>query len=82
MAYSTISVSPGIKKRLESQKIYHRETYDDLLGRLLDNAKWADDEGEFTEQTKEDIKKGLAEIKAGKTVSLDYVLAKNNIKRR
>ncbi|MBI5224421.1 hypothetical protein HY989_00970 [Candidatus Micrarchaeota archaeon] len=79
MAKSKIRVSFGIKRKLASQKLYKNEPYDNLLNRLLENAKWADDEGEFTKQTRKDIENGLLKIKDGKTISLAAILAKNKI---
>ncbi|MFH1257322.1 MAG: hypothetical protein ABIG96_00995 [Candidatus Micrarchaeota archaeon] len=82
MAYSTISVSPRVKKRLEAFRIYRRETYDDMLERLMEDARWEDDEGEFSSEAKEGVKKGLREISAGRTVPLDAILARHGMGKR
>jgi hypothetical protein len=82
MAYSTISVSPAVKKKLESFRVYRRETYDELLERLMEDARLGDDEGEYTEETIRSLKQARAEIKAGKTIPMEAVLAKYGIKAK
>ncbi|MEK6953706.1 MAG: hypothetical protein AABX01_01755 [Candidatus Micrarchaeota archaeon] len=79
MAYSTISVSPKIKRRLEGFRLYRRETYDELLGRLMEDASLGDDEGEFTQEAKEGIKRGLKDIKEGRTIPLEKIIGKYGI---
>ncbi|MFH0971771.1 MAG: hypothetical protein V1835_04355 [Candidatus Micrarchaeota archaeon] len=81
MAYSTISVSPNIKKKLSLRRMYRRETYDELLDRLMEDASWRDDEGVYSIEAKEGIKKGLRGIREGRTIPLDDILAKHGIRK-
>jgi len=62
---TTIQVSKDIKKLLDEMKLSARETYNDVLKRVLV------DDHELSEQTKRDIQKSLAEFRAGKFKTLE-----------
>lgn len=49
-----------MKKVLEGMKLHPRETYEDVLERLLEDLQ------ELSEQTKKEIEQALRDIKAGR----------------
>lgn len=49
-----------MKKTLEGMKIHPRETYEEVLERLLEDLQ------ELNEETKKEIEQAIREIKAGK----------------
>lgn len=60
MATTTIQLSQDMKKILEGMKLHPRETYEEVLERLLEDLQ------ELNEQTKKEIEQATREIKAGK----------------
>ena len=60
MATTTIQLSQELKETLESMKLHPRETYEEVLERILEDLR------ELNEQTKKEIEKAIKEIKAGK----------------
>ena len=60
MATTTIQLSQEMKKMLEGMKLHPRETYEEVLERLLEDLR------ELNEHTKKEIEQAMREIKAGK----------------
>ena len=60
VAATTIQLSHEMKKTLEGMKLHPRETYEDVLERLLEDLQ------ELNEQTKKEIEQAVRDIKAGK----------------
>jgi len=60
VATTTIQLSKEIKKTLESMKLHPRETYEEVLERILEDLR------ELSEQTKKEVEQAIREIKAGK----------------
>ncbi|HLA46067.1 MAG TPA: hypothetical protein VJ207_00685 [Thermoplasmata archaeon] len=60
MATTTIQLSQEMKKTLERMKLHPRETYEEVLDRLLEDLR------ELNDQTKKEIEQAIREIKAGK----------------
>ncbi len=60
VATTTIQLSQEMKKVLEGMKIHPRETYEEVLERLLEDLQ------ELNEQTKKEIEHAIHDIKAGK----------------
>jgi len=60
VATTTIQLSKELKRTLESMKLHPRETYQDVLERILEDLH------ELNDQTREEIEKALKEVKAGK----------------
>ncbi len=56
---TTIQVSEEIKNILNRLKIYPRETYNDVLERILEDLQ------ELNEKTKREIEKAVKEIESG-----------------
>ncbi|MEE9164327.1 MAG: hypothetical protein V3U17_06005 [Thermoplasmata archaeon] len=69
MATTTIQLSQEMKKTLEGMKLHPRETYEEVLERLLEDLR------ELSEQTKEEIDRAVREIKAGKYRTHDQLKA-------
>jgi len=60
VAATTIQLTREMKKTLEGMKLHSRETYEEVLERLLEDLR------ELNEQTKKEIEQAIREIKAGK----------------
>ena len=60
MATTTIQVSKEMREALETLKLHPRETYEEVLERLLEDLR------ELNEETKREIERAIREIKAGK----------------
>ena len=69
MALTTIQLSKEMKNALEGMKIHPRETYEEVLERLLEDLR------ELNEETKKEIAKAIREIKAGKYRTHDQLKA-------
>ncbi len=69
MTTTTIQLSMELKKTLEGMKLHPRETYEEVLERLLEDLR------ELSEQTKEEIDRAVREIKAGKSQTHDQLKA-------
>lgn len=57
---TTIQIKDEIRDALSRMKIHPRETYNDILERLIEDMQ------ELSEETKKEIKIALKEIKSGK----------------
>ena len=67
VATSTIQLSTEIKHKLESMKMHPRETFNDVLERLLEDVR------ELDAQTLAEVEEARAEIRAGKYLTQDQV---------
>lgn len=76
MSNTTIQVDTKIKKRLDRVKSYSKETYNEVIEKLLDVSEI---DSELSDQTISNIEKSLNEIKQGKTYTLSEVKAKLGI---
>ncbi len=73
-AYTSIQISRETRQKLVSFKEYSRETYDELLNKLMKLVEIVQREGELTEEAKKGIRRGEADIKKGRTYSTKKVL--------
>ncbi len=64
---TTIQVSEDLATELRNRKFFEKETYEEVIWDLVEDSK------ELSEETKMHITQAEAEIKAGKTVSLEQV---------
>ncbi len=69
MATTTIQLSKEMKKTLEEMKLHPRESYEEVLERLLEDLR------ELNEQTKKEIERAIKEIKSGKYRTHDQLKA-------
>jgi len=60
---TTIQLKDDIKSTLNKMKLYERETYNDVLERLIEDVQ------ELNEETKKEIELAVKEIKSGKYVT-------------
>jgi predicted transcriptional regulator len=70
MAQTTIQIQTGTKERLETVKTHPRETYDEVVNRLLDMAC---DQEPLSEETLQKIEEGIRDIRQGKTRTLEEI---------
>lgn len=68
---TTVQIPVGLKNRLENLKDYARETYAEVIEKLVDII--AEDTMEFSEQTKKDIEEARKRIREGKFSTLEQV---------
>jgi macrodomain Ter protein organizer (MatP/YcbG family) len=69
MQKTTIQVSVETLNRLKSVKRHVRESYDEVLNYLIDEAE----EDELTSEEIDDIKKALENVKKGKVKPIEQV---------
>ncbi len=60
---TTIQIKEDIKSILTQMKLFERETYSDVLERLIEDVR------ELNEETKKEIKAAIKEIESGKYVT-------------
>ncbi|MDD5181827.1 MAG: hypothetical protein PHC66_01495 [Candidatus Nanoarchaeia archaeon] len=68
---TTIQISTSLKNKLEGLKDFTRETYENVISKLIDIV--AEDNMELTAKTKRDIEESRKQIKAGKFATLEQV---------
>ncbi len=73
---TTIQVQNNTLDRLKYFKEHGKESYDEVINKLIDNIE----EGELSEETMEGISRGIAYIKAKKTKPIDEVARKFGVK--
>ena len=67
---TTIQIQPTTKERLETVKTHPRETYDEVVNRLLDMAC---DQEPLSEETLKKIEEGIRDIRQQKTRTLEEI---------
>lgn len=75
---TTIQLEKKTKAKLEKMKNYPRESYDDVVNRLLNIAK--EDGKSLSDDTIKNIEKGLSDIKAGRVYTSAQVKKKLGLK--
>lgn len=65
-------MSPGTKKRLKEMKRHPRETYEEVIVRLIDSSEDAEP---LSDEAIRGIEESLEDIKAGRLVTLDEARA-------
>ncbi len=60
---TTIQIKEDMKSTLTQMKLFERETYNDVLERLIEDVQ------ELNEETKKEIESAIKEIKSGKCVT-------------
>ena len=68
---TTIVIQKDLKSRLDEVKLHPRETYNDVIERLLECS--VDDEP-LTEESLRAIEEGLVDIRKGRTVPMEEVM--------
>jgi len=72
MASTTIKIDTELKDRLNTLKIRPRESYNDVIERLV---AMAVDEEPLSQETIRDLERSLEDLKAGRVYTLDEVMA-------
>jgi predicted CopG family antitoxin len=67
VATTTVQLSTGVKRTLEKMKLHPRETFNDVLERLLEDLR------ELDGVTKAEIEQARTEIRAGRYLTSDQV---------
>jgi len=65
---TTIQISDEIHEYLKGLKLYSRETYNDILVRIMEDMR------ELNEETKKEIEQAIGEIGSGRFKTHDEVL--------
>lgn len=74
MAYTSIQIDIETRKRLSNFKEYGRETYDELLNKLMTIVEKMKSEGELADETKKAMAAGRRDISAGRKYSTKELL--------
>ena len=77
---TTIQLEKSTKNKLEKLKEYKRETYDELVNKLIEISEFVNAEPELKEEFLEEIEDARKEIKAGKGISTEKLLKELGIK--
>ncbi len=80
MANTTIQLSQQATQALAKLKTHPRETYEDVVWRLVEGVPAGDDEGAFTPQFRAGIARGLADVRSGRVVAAADVYKKLRLK--
>ena len=67
---TTIQIDKKVRDKLKQLKIHPRESYNNVVERLIELRT---DEGELSEDTIRDIEKSLDDVRAGRTLSMNEV---------
>ena len=80
MSYTTIQITEHTRERLAKLKEYAHGTYDELLSMLLDLVPSKDDEGEYSDEFRASLFRGLLDIRHGHVHSSQDVRKRLGIK--
>ncbi|MBI2672774.1 hypothetical protein HYX19_00790 [Candidatus Woesearchaeota archaeon] len=78
VSITTIQIKEETKNKLDSLKDYPRESYEEVINKLLEIV--AEENMELSEETKRDIEESRKEFKQGKWVSFEEVRKKAGLK--
>ena len=70
---TTIQIAPTTRERLAALKSSRRETYDDLLNKLLALVPAGDDEGKYTDGFRVGLLNARLDIRAGRVLNHEQV---------
>jgi predicted CopG family antitoxin len=70
---TTIQVSDDIRNTLERMKLFEKESYNDIIERMLEDHK------ELNQKTKQEIEDARKRIKSGRFVSMAAVAKKYGV---
>ena len=79
MEYTTVLVHKETKERLENMKEYAKESYDELINKLITLVKMMEEEGTLSDKTLKEIVQAREQIKQGKGMSTKELMAKIGI---
>ncbi len=70
MSYTSIQIRPETRIKLAKLKSHPRETYDEIINKLIDLIPSGDDEGEYTNEFRVALLRARLDIKHSKLISL------------
>ncbi len=73
MASTTIRLNSSTKTELEALKEHRRESFDDVIGKLIALVPEGDDEGKYSDDFRAGLLEALFESKQGKHIPLERV---------
>ncbi len=71
MNYTSIQILPITRMRIAKLKSNERETYDQILNKLLELVPKGDDEGEYTDEFRIGLLNAKLDLKHGKSIPHD-----------
>jgi hypothetical protein len=74
MPITTIQLDTRTRKRLAGLKASPKETYDELLTKLMRLVPEGDDEGRFSDRFRAGLLEGMVESLEGKTIPMEDVV--------
>lgn len=69
MAYTSIQIFPETRKKIAKLKTSERETYDEVLNKLMDLVPARDEEGEYTDAFRVGLLNAKRDLRTGNIVS-------------
>ena len=72
MTSTTIKIDVELRDRLNALKTHPRESYNEVIGRLVDMAV---DEEPLSDEAIRDLERSLEDLRAGRVYTLDEVMA-------
>ncbi len=79
--FTTIQITKNRREQLANLR-YGRETYDELIGALLQLVPSGDDEGNYSNDFRSSLVRGLLDIRHGRTYTSSDVRQRLGIKRK
>lgn len=73
MTYTSIQILPETREKLAKLKETDRQTYDEIINKLIDLVPSGDDEGVYTDVFRVGLMKALLELRQGKSLSHEEV---------
>jgi predicted transcriptional regulator len=73
MEYTTIQISHATREKLARLREYRRETYDEVLGRLVNLVPLGDEEGEYTDEFRASWMRAHDDLRKGRVVPHEEV---------
>ncbi len=80
MNYTSIQILPETRMRIAQLKSSERETYDQILNKLLQLVPEGDDEGAYTEEFRIGILNAKLDLKHGRVISHEALKRKLGLK--
>lgn len=80
MDYTTIQILPNTRMRLAQLKSGERETYDNVLNKLLQLVPEGDEEGKYTEDFRIGLLNAKLDLKHGRVISHEDLKRKLGLK--
>jgi PHD/YefM family antitoxin component YafN of YafNO toxin-antitoxin module len=74
--YTTVLVHKETKQRLEEMKEYAKESYDEIINKLITITKLMESEGRLNEGALRDIAEAREQVRKGKGMSTKELMAK------